>query len=61
VVQNQGQGSDFAAPIFRRVLEAYYGLAYTRYEWEEAVGVPRPEPTETPADVFPAETATPTP
>ncbi|MBL8057384.1 MAG: hypothetical protein JNK29_11825 [Anaerolineales bacterium] len=48
VVQNRGQGSDYAAPIFRRVLEAYFGLAYVRYPWESAVGVPAPEETPTP-------------
>ncbi len=55
VVQNQGQGSAFAAPIFRRIVEAYYGLPYLRYPWEEEVGLvaaptPTPDPnaTETP-------------
>jgi penicillin-binding protein 2 len=62
VVANQGQGSAFAAPIFRRVVEAYYGLPYVRYPWEEAVGVPRPEPTPTPEGGVPViETETPTP
>ena len=49
VVQNQGQGSAFAAPIFRRIVEAYYGLPYLRYPWEASVGVvatPTPEATE---------------
>lgn len=49
VVQNQGQGSEFAAPIFRRVVEAYFGLSLARYPWEEAVGVPAPAVSETPA------------
>jgi len=40
VVQNQGQGSDFAAPIARRIIEAYFGLNYARYPWEASVGVP---------------------
>ena len=40
VVQNQGQGSDFAAPIARRIIEAYFGLSYARYPWEASVGVP---------------------
>lgn len=51
LVEYGGEGSEVAAPIFRRVLEAYYGLNSARYPWEERVGVvatPTPDPTQTP-------------
>ncbi len=60
LVENEGEGSDYAAPIFKRVLEVYYfGQARTPYWWESAIGVtrtPTPEVTETP---IPEETPTP--
>jgi penicillin-binding protein 2 len=55
VVSNQGQGSSFAAPVFRRIVEAYFGLNYRLYPWESAIGVsaaatptPTPDPNATP-------------
>jgi penicillin-binding protein 2 len=61
-VQNIGEGADVAAPIFRRILESYYGLPLTRYPWEDSVGVVRPTatPEGTPGEGTPADaTATP--
>jgi penicillin-binding protein 2 len=57
-VSNKGEGADVAAPIFRRILESYFGLPLTRYPWEDSVGVVKtPEPTATPG----GPEATPTP
>jgi penicillin-binding protein 2 len=54
VVENAGEGSDYAAPIFRRVLEAYYyGAPLTRYWWETQIGVPK---TPTPFGFEPSPT-----
>ncbi len=60
VVQNQGQGSDYAAPIARRIIEAYFGLRYARYPWEASVGVPADAvATPTPDPNAPADTPIP--
>jgi len=53
LVENGGEGSVVAAPIFRRVLEIYFlGSPQMRYPWEAQIGVvatPTPEVTETAA------------
>jgi len=42
VVENKGEGSDWAAPIFRRIVEIYfYGKPQSVYWWEAAIGAIR--------------------
>jgi cell division protein FtsI/penicillin-binding protein 2 len=62
LVENGGEGSEVAAPIFQRVLEIYFhGSPQTLYPWEVEFGsvrTPTPEATETPQ---PEGTETPNP
>ncbi len=48
VLEFQGQGSEWAAPVFKRVVEAYFkGGPISRYPWEARIRVPAtPEPDE---------------
>ena len=34
VLEHTGEGSEAAAPLFRRVVEAYYGLEATEFPWQ---------------------------
>jgi penicillin-binding protein 2 len=46
VLENIGEGSDFAAPIFKRIAEIYFlGRAYSLLPWETEFGE---TPTATP-------------
>jgi len=54
LVENAGEGSAVAAPIFRRLVETYFeGRPRTRFPWESAIGVPA-EPKSTPTPDFAA-------
>lgn len=42
IIEYQGEGSEWAAPVFRRVLEIYFtGRAQRVYPWESKIGVTR--------------------
>ncbi|MBM4422961.1 MAG: hypothetical protein FJ030_06150, partial [Chloroflexi bacterium] len=57
VLQNRGEGSEWAAPVFRRVVESYFfERSYVLYPWESEFGLtatpsatPDPNATATPA------------
>lgn len=55
IVENGGEGSEYGAPIFRRVLELYFeGKAITPYHWESGVYITKtvtPTATDTPTPV----------
>jgi penicillin-binding protein 2 len=39
IIENQGDGSEFGAPIFRRLMEVYfYGQPQSTFPWEKRIG-----------------------
>jgi len=57
ILENQGEGSDWAAPVFKRIIESYYqGRPQTIYWFESQFGV-----TETPTPFGGIPTETPKP
>ena len=57
ILENQGEGSDYAAPVFKRIVETYYyGAPQTFYWFESNFGV-----TKTPTPIGGIPTKTPKP
>ncbi|GAB4417235.1 MAG: penicillin-binding protein 2 [Anaerolineales bacterium] len=57
IVENAGEGSEFAAPIFRRMVQVHYwGSPQSLFPWEASYGVPK---TPTPIGGIPTRTRQP--
>ncbi len=65
VLENQGEGSEWAAPIFRGIVQLYYSGQRSNFPWETQPGVrktPTPAVTDTPSsDNNTSSEATPAP
>ena len=61
LMEYKGEGSDWAAPVFRRIIEAYYkGYPQSLYPWESRIRVPKtPTPTPGPEEIEAEITPTP--
>ena len=47
ILENQGEGSDWAAPVVRRIIEGYFrGRPIMRYPWESQIRIERVEEPE---------------
>ncbi len=61
ILEYQGEGSEWAAPVFRRIVDSYFkGRPQLLYPWESRIRVPKtPTPTPGPEDLEAESTPTP--
>lgn len=53
LVENGGEGSEVAAPIFKGMVQSYFQGTRSVFPWESSIGVWRPTPTPEPEDANP--------